>query len=340
MNTFITNSWNQYLGSFQASEMDVYYFEEYVKAYEDPSKVAKCIICIDDKNIMLMPFLQMSFNDLYDFETPYGYGGPISNTQDKEWNCKALQSIFETFRSNEFLCGFVRFHPLIKNYQFNTRYFSPIFNRKTVFIDTSVSIEEIWKKQINSHNRTKIRYAVNKGLTFLADYSYNYLDDFISLYNKTMTRLQADSFYFFEREYYLKLLKGLKNNTFIGVVKKDDEVISSAIFLYNSSIGQYHLAGSNNDYSNLRANNFLLWNAALELKSLGVKLFHLGGGYNSQPDNSLYRFKKTFSYNEADFYIGKWIFDQQKYKELKREWEEKNPDKKDKYGNFLLFYRY
>ena len=133
MNTFITDSWNQYLGSFQPYEMDVYYFEEYVKAYESPSKVAKCIICIDEKKIMLMPFLQMSFNDLFDFETPYGYGGPISNTHDKEWNCKALQSISETFRNNGFLCGFVRFHPLLKNYQENSIGLDSEFNRKTVF---------------------------------------------------------------------------------------------------------------------------------------------------------------------------------------------------------------
>lgn len=340
MNTFITDTWDQSLDSFQPSEKDVYYFEEYVKAYEDPLKVAKCIICTEENNVMLMPFLQMSYDDFYDFETPYGYGGPISNTQDKEWNCKALQSILETFRNNGFLCGFVRFHPLLKNYQFNTRCFAPIFNRKTVFIDTSVSNDEIWKKQIISKNRNMIRKAINHGLTFIADYSFEYLKDFISIYNATMHRLEADSFYFFDQEYYVKLCNALRNKFFLGVVKKENEVISAAIFMHNSYYGQYHLAGSKREYSNLGANNFLLWNAALELKSLGVKLFHLGGGYNSHSDNSLYKFKKAFSNNEAEFYIGKWIFNQQKYDILKSEWEAKYPEKKDKYGNFLLFYRY
>lgn len=185
-----------------------------------------------------------------------------------------------------------------------------------------------------------IRKAINHGLTFIADYSFEYLKDFISIYNATMHRLEADSFYFFDQEYYVKLCNALRNKFFLGVVKKENEVISAAIFMHNSYYGQYHLAGSKREYSNLGANNFLLWNAALELKSLGVKLFHLGGGYNSHSDNSLYKFKKAFSNNEAEFYIGKWIFNQQKYDILKSEWEAKYPEKKDKYGNFLLFYRY
>ena len=110
--------------------------------------------------------------------------------------------------------------------------------------------------------------------------------------------------------------------------------------MYSGNCGHYHLEGSNHDYSNLAANNLLLWKTAIELGKLGVNEFHLGGGYNSDPDNSLLKFKKSFSNNLKKFYIGKWILNPDKYMELKKSWAEKYPEKVDKYGRLLLCYRY
>ena len=73
---------------------------------------------------------------------------------------------------------------------------------------------------------------------------------------------------------------------------------------------------------------------------MGIKEFHLGGGYNSEPDNSLLKFKKSFSGNMKKFYIGKWIFNQKKYDELKQGWAIRNPEKIEKFGKLLLCYRY
>ena len=37
-----------------------------------------------------------------------------------------------------------------------------------------------------------------------------------------------------------------------------------------------------------------------------------------------------------DFFIGKWIFNEEKYTELKNDWSNRNPHKVEKFGNFLL----
>ena len=110
--------------------------------------------------------------------------------------------------------------------------------------------------------------------------------------------------------------------------------------MYSKYYGHYHLEGSNFAYSSLGANNLLLWKTALEFHKLGVREFHLGGGYNSAPDNSLLKFKKAFSNNLNEFYIGKWIFNPDKYSEIKARWAENNPDKVNQYGSFLLCYRF
>ena len=110
--------------------------------------------------------------------------------------------------------------------------------------------------------------------------------------------------------------------------------------MYSELYGHYHLEGSDKTYSGFGANNYLLWRAACEMHDLGVQKFHLGGGTSSFPDDSLYKFKKTFSRNEERFYIGKEIFSMDGYSSICQEWEKKNRDKISIYGNRLLKYRY
>jgi lipid II:glycine glycyltransferase (peptidoglycan interpeptide bridge formation enzyme) len=150
----------------------------------------------------------------------------------------------------------------------------------------------------------------------------------------------AGSFFYFTEDYYSKFKTKLKDNSCLGIVKKDGYVIAAAIFMYYSDYGHYHLAGSDKKYSSYGVNNFLLWNMVKTLKEKGIKRFHLGGGTNSDPDNSLFRFKESFSNNKANYYIGKLIFNEGKYKELCTVWEQNNPGKIGPYKNKLLKYRY
>lgn len=111
--------------------------------------------------------------------------------------------------------------------------------------------------------------------------------------------------------------------------------------MYSEKYGHYHLEGSNHGYSSLGANNLLLWKTACEMRKMGVELFHLGGGYDSEPDNSLFKFKKAFSNNTQDFYIGKDIINRAAYQEICASWENRSSDSKiEKYKKFLLKYRY
>ena len=79
----------------------------------------------------------------------------------------------------------------------------------------------------------------------------------------------------------------------------------------------YHLSGSVREYSSLAATNLLLYETALWGCDNGYKTLYLGGGVGSGED-SLFKFKKAF-YRGEDlnrFYIGKCIFNKNKYDEL------------------------
>lgn len=340
MRTLITDRWNDYLEYYDDSQKDIYYFEEYVKLYETNEAKALCAICMEKEKVLLMPFLRKQIGDSYDFETAYGYGGPISNSKDNVWIDAALKHMQRLLKNEHYICGFLRFHSLLNNADMCRNHMDVLFDRSTVAIKTDEPEETIWGTQIISKNRNMIRKAEKNGLKYEAEYDFKSLPQFVKLYNSTMERLNADDFYFFDNQYYISFVQKFIGKAFLGTVKKDDELICAALFMYSKDYGHYHLEGSNRQYSKLAANNLLLWKTALEFHKLGVKEFHLGGGYNSEPDNSLFKFKKSFSNNIKEFYIGKWIFDQEKYNELKKKWMEKNPEKVEKFGKLLLCYRY
>ncbi len=340
MNTYITRQWNDYYDRLPSSLRDIYFKEEYVRLYENDHDKAYCVICEEHDQFVIFPFLRRRIGQYYDFETAYGYGGPISNSESKKWIITALEEIEKCFRNERYICGFVRFHPLIENVDQSRDVIECIFDRKTIVVDLRESIDDIWEKQISSKNRNMIRKAQKNDLQFRVDYDFDFKEEFIRLYNNTMARLNAEEFYHFNDIYYDSFVQDFKGNSFIGTVICNEKIISSAIFMMNGSFGHYHLSGSDRDYSSLGANNFLLWSAAIELKQHDINWFHLGGGSNSNIDNSLYRFKRSFSPNEKDFYIGKWIFNQSIYDEICKEWEESNPELIPVYGNRLLKYRY
>lgn len=340
MEAFITDKWNGYLDEFEDSQKDIYYSEEYVKLYETDDAKPLCAICKTDGKILLMPFIRKEIDGYYDFETAYGYGGPITNTEDRKWVDDALYEMEQLFEKERYVCGFIRFHSLLNNAEICKDHMQVIFDRNTVAINTEEAEDEIWTNQIISKNRNMIRKAEKNGLVYKAEYNFESLPQFVKLYNATMERLEAEEFYFFNNSYYQSFINSFTGKAFLGTVKKDNELICAALFMYSKEYGHYHLEGSDHKYSKLAANNLLLWKTALEFHKLGVKEFHLGGGYNSEPDNSLLKFKKSFSRNIKDFYIGKWIFNQKKYDELKKNWIEENPDKVEKLGRLLLCYRY
>lgn len=345
----IVEVWDDILSTFPKEKRDIYFTKKYLALYETEKNKALCAECQDGDKIMIMPYLRGKIRDYYDFETAYGYGGPVSNCDDYEWCQKAYNCIHDYLRENRYVCGFSRFHPLFgnqkligedKNTTSDEKNSQLIYDRQTIAIDTTQSSEEIWKNQISSKNRNMIRKAEKNGLVYETEYDYASYDEFIELYRTTMQRLSADDFYFFDIQYFENLKKNLSDCSFLGTVRKDGRLICAAIFLYSDLYGHYHLEGSDREYSSFGANNLLLWKVACEMHDMGIREFHLGGGTTSSLDDSLYKFKKAFSNNEKQFYICKEIFDKSEYISICQEWERNNKDKIELYGNRLLRYRY
>lgn len=338
-----TQNWNQYLESIPAELQDLYFHEEYVKLYETESEKACCFVYEDGDSTLLFPFLRRTFeykgNTYYDFETAYGYGGPISNNHSEEFMTAALQTVKQMAIEENYICGFVRFHPILRNWDFFDKVGWLTLDRKTIAIDLTGGIDATWINEIHTKNRNVIKKGEKNGLKFIVDDNYEHLPEFIGLYNLTMDKLSAEELYYFQDSYY----QNLKNNihdSFLGLVEHESKIVAAAIFFYSLPYGHYHLAGSDRSDLNLSPNNFLLWNAAKELTNRGVQKFHLGGGTDGSEDNSLYQYKRKFSKSEFQFSFGKLMFNQEVYDSVVAEWEANNSEKADKLKCILLKYKY
>lgn len=111
-------------------------------------------------------------------------------------------------------------------------------------------------------------------------------------------------------------LSDLKYNSLIFYGVLDDKIIGMSIILFSNKQMHYHLSAAYREYLRFAPINLLLYEAAYWGYENGFESFHLGGGLGGKED-SLYEFKKSFNRNSnTNFYIGKKIFDIQKYNEL------------------------
>lgn len=343
MKSSLVKQWNSYLDSFPNQRKDVYFEEEYIKLYVTKNEDAVCFVCEEDDKIFLFPFLRRKFEYegivYYDFETAYGYGGPIYNIIDAEFICRSLNVFKNYCISNNFVAGFIRFHPLLNNYRGFPSIGKLLFDRHTIAIDLTLSEKDIWLKEIHKQNRNTIKKGIKLGLEFIVDRKFDCLADFVRIYNNTMTKVDSDLFFYFQENYYNSFKTEIKNS-FLGLVSLKGVIVSAAIFFYSKDYGHYHLSGSDPDYLYTSPNNYMLYEALKVMKSLGLKKFHLGGGLNSDEQNSLYKFKSKFSKSKYDFSIGKSVFNQKIYDGLCDKWIENNPEKEVLLNHHLLKYKY
>lgn len=340
----ITDSWNDILRDMPPGTWDTYFTEQYVRLYADGDATAKAFVYVNGGRTMVLPFLSKEItmpdrSTRRDFETAYGYGGPVWSCADSGFRKESLMAFRSEMADAGYIAGFMRFHPLLKNHDCFETIGSVFDDRKTIAIDLEGGSDRIWNNEIHTKNRNVIRKALKTGLTFSADYDFESLDRFKELYRETMDRLSAAPFYYFDDRYFDNL-KSLRPSAFIGRVSHNDRIIAAAIFFFEGPYGHYHLAGSETASLALSPNSLLLWGASCELASKGVRMLHLGGGTTSSPDDSLFMFKHKFSRSEQDFRVGQLILDREAYDLLCRKWEENNSEKIAYYGKRLLKYRF
>lgn len=249
----------------------------------------------------------------FDWTAPYGYGGPLFEGEFTEDIILQFKNeLFAYCTEHNIVSQFFRFHPLLQNYIEFSDLCDLICLKNTVSID--VSNRDNIDKNMTSECRNRIRKAEKNGIQIFGDRGEN-LEDFLEIYDMTMDFHQADEYYYFKKEYFDYLIKNMNDNIIFFHAKKDEMIISSAMFIYNDTYVHYHLGGTRIEYRKYAPFNLLLRTVAHWASENGMCEFHLGGG--TEAEDSLYRFKRNFCPQGVKaFYIGRTIFNQDAFDKL------------------------
>lgn len=330
MNVEILDSHSpRWLEILQQLRYDVYHLPEYVEIEATRSNTkAEAIVVTEGNSCLFIPYLlrncqdilgQIQSNeDFFDVISPYGYPGfLLHESEDSLSNFAnlALNQIKHTLQEKGICAAFFRLHPILSD-RFETSFQSDTFieNGETISIDLTLSESELWAHTRKGHqstiNKCKRLNLVAKMVSF-----ESYIDEFINIYNETMNRVVAKESYYFDRNYFLELLK-LKDKLSLGIIELEHQVICASLFFENCGIVQAHLGGTRTEFLKYSPFNLLLHYVRLWAKERGNVFLHLGGGVGGSKEDRLYIFKSGFSRQRHSFRTARFILDKQKYSHL------------------------
>jgi hypothetical protein len=237
-----------------------------------------------------------------DVITPYGYGGPVGG---------GFWEPYEDWcRTNGVVTTFVRFHPLYANHRDAGPdvHVQPLAGTVAWRLDEEGDLFE----RMHRHHRRVVRKALGAGVEATAQLAPESLAGFVSLYEQTMERQEAEDFYYFPPDYWRALETSLRGH--VALFEAGDD--AKLLCLHAPPWLHYHLGASSDAGRKLGASSLLFLEAARWAQELGYTRFHLGGGVGGARD-SLYEFKLRFDPGgELEAAIGKAIHDQEAYRRL------------------------
>ncbi len=306
---------------------DVYHLAEYhLLSKEQREGEPYLFFYSHGDHVAALPFLRRPLSNVkglehfkqYDATSAYGYPGLLasilpSDANAKEFKAGFQESLYNTLRDLDIITFFIRQNPLFDTSWLMESIAEVVSLGHTVALNLTLSNDEQIRQMTKGH-RYDIRKAREKGVTGKEVDFYEYIDVFINIYSDTMLRSKARDFYFFSKEYYLRLKKNLGNLVKLYIAELNDIPISASIFLLSEKVVQYHLSGTLSKYLSLSGSKVIIDEVRKWASSKNMSWLHLGGGVGSNED-SLFCFKAGFSHDRFEFKIIKYVIDPVTYQQ-------------------------
>lgn len=323
--------WNSCVCSFQ--NYDVFYLQEYVLAFMNENEKNgvpvllyyengedRAINVVFKRDVALDEKMQgkIAVGEYFDLVSPYGYGGFWGSITDYE----ALNRTYNEFCiSHHYICEFVRFE-LFSDY--HAHYDGEVETRThNVVRYLEMSLDEMWM-DFKQKVRKNVKKANSNNLEIIIENTDEHLQDFLDIYYSTMERSNAESEYYFSKDFF-EILNRMSDNIMYFHVIYEGKVISTELVIYGAENCYSYLGGTNREYFDLRPNDFLKYEIIKWAKEKGLKNFVLGGGYGA--DDGIFQYKTCLAPKGiVDFYIGRKVFDKENYKKLVDIRAEESPD--------------
>lgn len=276
---------------------------------------------LTEKNIPLivMPFIKVKIQtggaleqDLYDVTSPYGYSGPIYNTNLKEeYIALFWKKVDLWYASNNIVSEFIRF-----SLNFNYKHYTGELHPTLLNVKGALRpMEQLWE-QFKPKVRNNVRRARQDNLTstiFYKNITKEQVEEFYTIYLATMKRNSAHKRYYYSLGYFENFVKHNPEKCAIILIYKDNTPISTELMLLGNDTVYSFLGGTDENYFSSRPNDFLKIKAMEWGYSLGKQFYILGGGRKNR--DNLFNYKKTYFPKDTDviFYTGRKIISEEKY---------------------------
>lgn len=335
--------WSDWILRLPYEKRDIYYNPEYIRLYEANGSKACCYVYAKKEDVYIYPFIKDPIPQLpgyFDIYTAYGYGGPVSNSNDLTFLNEAYHCFYKGAIKKNIVAELIKFHPLLRNHAYLMHIFQGNIMRTccTVYVEINIDEKYRWEKIYTHANRKNINKARRNNLEVKIGHDDKSWEAFSSLYSETMRAKNVDKFYFFSPDYFKYIQKNLPDNHVLVSCSCNGKIVSVLLVLLGNAYAHCHLIGTDREFMAFGVNNLLHHELILWCKNNGYKKLHIGGGRDDNDENLLLRFKKNFSDKISDFYVGESVLNLEIYNELCANWLIKNPGKE--ISNRLLKYRF
>lgn len=337
--------WNRLLTLLPKERKDVYFTPEYYSLYEAYGDGEACCFAYTDADaVALYPFMMNNINalgyelgeDFYDIQGAYGYNGLITNNTDEAF----LQQVWEAFdvwcQRENVVAEFMRFHPVMKNYEWEKKHLLMTYDRSTVYLDLMQNEEEIFAG-FDKGTRQHVRKAAKSIEIRPAERTEESVLIFNKIYRENMEHVHSIPYLFFSEEHFRRMFQ-MENIEFFIAWQGDTAIACYSGLVSEEYYGNY-LRASLTEYNRTGVNSLMYWSMIQSAKAHGCHYVHFGGGTSGAPDNSLLHYKMNFSKTLSEFWIGKRIHNKEIYNEIVRQWQERYPDSYTQHRQMLLGYR-
>jgi len=287
-----------------------------------------------DKLLILNKHRVDNMQDCYDIVSSWYYGGPLCN--DSKYDKALFYDFLEAFhvhaKHNKIVTEFVRFDANLNNYLYYPTEMIQ-FDRETVFVDLSKSVNAIWNDFSSANQRCIQKASRNNFKIFTVQHS----DDdtwkkFYGIYNSEMLRKNAPKHLCFTYAFFRELKQNLKGNIVLLAVEREGEFCGGFIIIFDDYFAFHFLSATSQKFWAQRVNNLLYYESILWAKEKGFHIFDFMGG---RP--GVFRFKKNFSSSRKKFFTYKKIHNKSIYDQLISTYTACNPSSNEE--NYFPAYR-
>lgn len=292
--------------------------------------------------LMLQPVPTAEANRRVDAVSARGYPGPIASAGvgrplREEFLEEAIVSLISALRARGVVSAFIRLHPFLSPEAAVLSRHGTIVEHGHSFSIPLDRTDEDFLDRMRPNHRRDIRKAIRAGYIARMDEDWSHLDAFASIYEATMSRLEAAEHWRLSTSYFHDLHEALGDRLHLCVAEIEGRLAAGSIISEVDGIAEYHLSGTTKADASASPSKLIIRFVHEWARARGDRILHLAGSVRA--GDSLEHFKVGFSGLRHPVRTWRLVIDPDAYHVLAKAWERRNGLPSDAPAGFFPAYR-